>query len=226
VTLAEFRVDFAKLRERGFIKTTRRGPTGIGHTLETTLNIDENNLAVPDLGNIELKAHRDNVNSMITLFTFNRNAWIMAPLDAIREYGTEDKNGRLGLYFTMSLTPNSAGLFLRVENDQVYIQHTSGKIIVKWNTADLANQFRRKMPALILVSAQTELRGDSEYFWFYRARLLSGTSPRLIADQLRVGNILVDLRLHDAGTRARNHGTGFRTFESKLPNLFTHVEEL
>ncbi len=226
MTLEEFRVAFKELRSRGFIPTSRRGPTGIGHTIETALGLEENNLAVPDLGKIELKAHRDESTSMITLFTFNRNAWVMPPLDAVRKYGTHDKNGRLGLYFTMSLKPNSSGLFLRVEDEQIFIQHVSGEIVVRWRSEDLADQFERKLPALILVTAQTEQRVDREYFWFYRARLLSGTSPRLIADQIRVGNILVDLRLHDAGTRARNHGTGFRTYESKLPNLFEQVEEI
>ncbi len=224
--LGEFRIKFRELKKRGFIPTFRKGTTGVGHTLEAVLGLQENNLATPDLAKVELKAHRENSTSMITLFTFNRNAWVMKPLDAVKKYGTYDNNGRLGLYFTMSLTPNSSGLFLRVEDEQVIIQHVSGEIVVKWEQKALANQFSQKIPALVLVSAQTEKRVDCEYFWFYRARYLYGTNPELIADQIRIGNILVDLRLHDAGTRARNHGTGFRTYESKLPNLFEHIEEL
>lgn len=226
MTIKEFRVAFGRVRERGFIRSARRGPTGVGHTLEKTLGLAENNIALPDLGTVELKAHRDDVQSMITLFTFNRNAWVMPPLDAVRRYGTRDENGRLGLYFTMSTTPNSAGLLLIVEDDVVEVRDTSGTTVVHWRTQDLAEQFRKKMPALVLVSAQTEWRGDIEHFRYYRARLLSGTSPQLIADQLRVGNMLVDLRLHDQGTRARNHGTGFRALESKLDRLFSHIEEL
>ena len=40
------------------------------------------------------------------------------------------------------------------------------------------------------------------------------------------GNILVDLRLYDNVTRARNHGTGFRTCEDKLPLLFGEIKDL
>jgi len=204
----------------------RSGPTGVGHTLEQCLGLTENNIAVPDLGTVELKAHRDNVTSLITLFTFNRKAWVMQPLSAVRAYGTPDPNGRLGLYFTMSQQPNSAGLFLTVTDDVVAVQHTSGRMLARWFTSDLSAQFHAKMPALILVTARTEIRGDTEYFNYYRARLLTGTSPTLIADQIRRGNILVDLRLHDALTRARNHGTGFRASESSLDQLFTKVETL
>ena len=51
---------------------------------------------------------------MTTLFTFNKKAWKMPPLDAVRRYGSPDKDGRLGIYYTMDLVPNSAGLFLSV----------------------------------------------------------------------------------------------------------------
>ncbi|MBE0415056.1 MAG: hypothetical protein IBX36_00740 [Dehalococcoidia bacterium] len=173
-----------------------------------------------------VKAHRDNVTSLITLFTFNRKAWVMQPLAAIRAYGTPDQNGRLGLYFTMSQQPNSSGLFLTVTDEVVSVQHTSGKTLARWFTKDLSVQFQAKMPALILVTARTEMRGDVEYFNYYRARLLTGSSPTLVADQIRRGTILIDLRLHDAITHARNHGTGFRAGEASLDQLFTKVETL
>ena len=70
------------------------------------------------------------------------------------------------------------------------------------------------------------MRGDVEWFHYHRARLLSGTSAEIIRDQILAENILVDLRLHDKITSARNHGTGFRTFEDKLPLLFEHIEQL
>jgi len=226
MTLDQFRTRFANLRCRGFVKSLRSGPTGIGHTLENALQLTENNLAVPDLGEIELKARRENASNLITLFTFNRKAWVMNPLQAIRKYGTLDVNGRKGMYFTMSTTPNSSGLFIQITDQNVWVQHTSGEIVVKWEIAILAQQFRKKIPALILVTAHVEERGGVEYFHYYRAQLLSGTSPHVIANQLRYGNMLIDLRLHDKITMARNHGTGFRCPESRLDKLFERIEEL
>ena len=226
MNLQEFRRRFATLREQGYIPSARSGPTGIGHTLEQALGLTENNLPLPDLGEVELKAHRENASSLITLFTFNRKAWVLDQLTAVRKYGSLDGAGRKGLYFTMSTTPNSSGLFLQITDDSVWVQHTSGQVLVKWKTKDLAARFKSKVPAIILVSARTEERAGIEYFWFYRARLLTGTSSKLIADQIRLGNMLIDLRLHDKVTRVRNHGTGFRVSESKLHELFNKVEEL
>lgn len=49
----------AVVKKRGFVKSLRKGPTGIGKTLETLLNIKENNISNPDFGKIELKAQRE-----------------------------------------------------------------------------------------------------------------------------------------------------------------------
>ncbi len=224
MTLKEFKKLFVQLKDKGWVQSKRQGPTGVGQTLEKYLDLTENNVSLPDLGEIELKAHRINSNSMITLFTFNRKAWKMKPLEAIKTYGTPDENGRLGLYFTMSRAPNSKGLFIHIEGDSISVRHISGQIIAQWQLKTLAERFMQKMPCLILVSAFSEMRGDIEWFKYDRAQLLTGTSVDIIRTELLSENILVDLRLHDKITRARNHGTGFRAYENKLPLLFKQVE--
>jgi len=163
LTVERFRTKFAKVKEKGWVKSQRRGPTGIGQTLENLLGIEENNIALPDLGTIELKAHRIGSSSMITLFTFNRKAWKMKPLSAIKKYGTKDKDERLGMYFTMSRTPNSVGLFLNVDQTTISVRHVSGELIAEWQLETLAERFMQKTPGLVLVSAFSEMRGDSEW---------------------------------------------------------------
>lgn len=230
MTIDEFAKRFAEIRDRGYVKSLRSGPTGIGYTLETLLGITENNIALPDIVDAELKATRSSSTSMITLFTCDRNAWVMPPLDAIRRYGSVDKNparnGRLGLYFTMSQSPNSSGLLLRIDDDHVSVEHRDGTVIARWAHEVLAAKFASKMPSLLLVSADTRVEGGHESFHFNKAVVLSGTSPELLREQLANGNVLVDLRLHDKGTMARNHGTGFRAFERSLPQLFEKRREL
>jgi len=226
LTTADFAEKFRKIREMGYVPSLRNGPTGIGFTLETLLGIDENNDALPDIEGAELKAHRANNASLITLFTFNNKAWKIPPLEAVKKFGSLDRDGRQGLYYTMSLKPNSAGLFLLVDKDNISVRHISGTIIVEWSLEALANRFIQKIPSLIFVTAFTELRDNKEYFHFQRAQLMKDTTPELLRNQFESENILVDLRLHDKGTSARNHGTGFRAYEDKLPQLFRLVLDL
>ncbi|GAB6013015.1 MvaI/BcnI family restriction endonuclease [Viscerimonas tarda] len=224
--IEEFTKKFKEIKDLGFVPTLRNGSTGIGYTLETMLGIKENNDAHPDIEGAELKAHRTKENTLITLFTFNNKAWKMPPLEAVKKYGSLDKEGRQGLYYTMSLKPNSAGLFLDVQKTEISVRHISGEIVATWQLHDLAERFVQKIPALLFVSAFTEERDGMEYFHFSRAQLMKGTSPELLADQFKAENILVDLRLHDKGSMARNHGTGFRAYEDKLPFLFNNIMDL
>ncbi len=220
----EFIEKFKQLKAKGYVKSLRKGPTGIGKTLETYLGIKENNISLPDFDGAELKAHREDSSNLITLFTFNRGAWVMNPLEAVKKYGTADENGRLGLYFTMSFKMNSAGLLLYADEESVSVRHIDGSTLVRWRFDDLQDQFEKKIPALVIAYARTEYRGDDEYFQFYKAILLNNTSKDILRESIKNGIILVDLRLHDKGTMARNHGTGFRIYEKNLPLVFSYSE--
>ncbi|MDR2577351.1 MAG: MvaI/BcnI family restriction endonuclease [Chitinispirillales bacterium] len=226
LSIESFSEKFRKIKEMGFVPSQRKGPTGIGYTLETLLGIDENNDASPDIVGAELKAHRANSKNLITLFTFNNKAWKIPPLEAVKRYGSLDRDGRQGLYYTMSLKPNSAGLFLDVQKDTIAVRHISGTVVVEWILELLAKRFIQKIPSLIFVTAFTELRDGIEYFHFQRAQLMKDTTSELLCNQFKSENILVDLRLHDKGTMARNHGTGFRTYENRLPQLFRLVLDI
>lgn len=221
--MEEFIEKFKQLKAEGFIPSTRKGPTGIGHTLETYLGMTENNIALPDIHEVELKAHRTNVKSLITLFTFNKKVWKISPLEALKKYGSKDRTGRLGLYYTVSLKPNSAGLFLYVNDTEISVRHISGEIVLSWGIEILTKKIMRKIPALVFISAFTEERDSREYFHFYRAQLMKGTSPELLANQFKAENVLIDLRLDDKG---KKRGIGFITYENKTPLFFNSINDL
>lgn len=226
MNIDEFKIKFSEVKSKGYIPSIRRGPTGVGHTFEYHMGLEENNLALPDIDDVEIKSHRANSNNLITLFTFNHKAWIMNPLEAVRRYGSFDRNGRQGLYYTMSQRPNSAGLFLFIDDTSIAVRHIDGTIVVCWQLASLAERFKQKIPALLFVNALTEERDGKEYFHYNRVQLMKGTSPELLASQFREEHIVVDLRLHDKGTMARNHGTGFRAYEANLPLLFNEIMDI
>ena len=160
----------AKLRnikEMGFVVSMRRGNTGIGFTLETLLEIPENNLKLPDFGKIELKSKRKNASTPVTMFTFNRAAWKLKQIDVIKNYGYEDTTGRQALYFFVSSKPNPQGLYLKTTTTSFQMYHKDGTLIAEWQADNLEETFKKKMPALVLVQAETRVNSEEKEEFYY-----------------------------------------------------------
>lgn len=228
-SLDEITREIAAIKKQGYVKSQRRGPTGVGYTLESLLGLEENNISDPDFGEIELKGRRENQGGMITLFTFNRKAWKIKPLEAIRAYGSYDeKNDREGMYYTMELGKlNSAGLFLSVIDDAISLKSSDGVLIAEWELNEVVKRFNSKVKNMLLVEALVEERGGIEHFYYHRARIMYGEfSKSIIKSQFEAGRVKLDLRLHDKGTSARNHGTGFRVDVRDITEFFSEIREI
>jgi hypothetical protein len=66
----DFIIDqFLKVRDLGFVKSHRPNNTGIGKTFEDYIGVVENNHNFPDLAGYEIKTHRRDTSSYITIFT-------------------------------------------------------------------------------------------------------------------------------------------------------------
>ena len=85
--IVQLKEKLSEIKQTGYIVSKRRGNTGIGYTLETLLELRENNLQTPDLGNIELKSQRNGVSNRVTMFTFNKGAWKINQRELIQKYG-------------------------------------------------------------------------------------------------------------------------------------------
>ena len=58
MTLKQLTKKLIEIKSLGFVKTVRAHQGGVGNTLEYLLGIKENNLRLPDLGDLEIKAKR------------------------------------------------------------------------------------------------------------------------------------------------------------------------
>ena len=227
MTLQEIQKRLAALKDAGFVPSRRKGPTGIGLTLEKSLDLAESNLAVPDIGGrIELKATRKNSQSMVTLFTFNRAAWARPQKEIIEQYGYADADGRKALYssvFHRQKNPQDLEITLDKAEHKVHLRHASGAPLATWSIYTIVGKFVSKLERLLVVLAdnrQNETSGREE-FWFNRAYLLENPSPENFLSAFENAQIAIDVRMHlKAGGTVRNHGTGFRIKEPDIINLY------
>ncbi|MCY4223777.1 MAG: MvaI/BcnI family restriction endonuclease [Bacteroidetes bacterium] len=226
MNLPEIQQRLQEIKDLGFIPTEREGPTGIGYTLEQQLGITENNLPIPDIGGrVEIKSTRSNANNLITLFTFNRGVWKLNQKDIIEKWGYIDDNERLSFYNTVSITPNTMDLQIKISsvNETISVVHApTNQELATWDLYHIVGKFMVKFERLLLINADVRKSSDNrEEFHYNHAQLLTNPSSKPFREGFESGKVMIDIRmfLKESGS-VRNHGTGFRIKENDLPILF------
>jgi len=221
-----------QLKNQGFIRTLRKGPTGIGHLLENELGLKETNIAIPDIGGrVELKATRRSANSLITLFTFNRGVWRIKQKELINKYGYKDEKERQALYnIVNNKTPNTQGFYLvsdPAKHLMILKNEDEETNIAEWSTYVIAGKFMTKLDRLLLILADAKLENGTEYFHFNEAYLLENPTPEKFLEAFDKSELMIDLRMHlKQSGGVRNHGTGFRISEKNLMYLYSSKKQL
>ena len=89
----EFIIDkFKEVKKLGFVPSHRKNNTGIGKTFEDYVGVVENNLDEPDLAGFEIKSHREESQSYVTLFTKSPNFPLKANAYLNNKFGTPYEN--------------------------------------------------------------------------------------------------------------------------------------
>lgn len=221
--LREFKTKYSEIKSLGFIKSHRRGNTGVGHTLEQLLGLTENCISGPDLEGNELKAARKGAGGKQTLFT-KEGEWIVSQQDYIQTYGFPhtSKIGEMSGQSTVTKSVNKRGLYIKTTNDYCAVMH-SNTIIVKWDWETLVEQFAIKFPACVKVFADVEKKNGVEYFHYNEAYLYTGTDKSLFRTAVEEDLIAIDIRMrtqNTIGKGIRNRGTAFRINHGNMDKLF------
>jgi hypothetical protein len=167
---------FDVLSARGFVPTLRRGSTGIGYTLETMLEIEENNSPRGDFMGMELKAFRDddvglNDAEKMNLF-LKEPQWIdgLKSAERIAAYGYVDDNGRTALYSTVTCKISSHHFQMIVDRTKVapvvWLEFL-GQRVGFWTTEILEKRLLEKHSETAFVSAHAQGKGRQEQFHYF-----------------------------------------------------------
>ena len=221
-----------QIKKAGFVKTHRRSDTGIGKTLEDLLGIKENNIPLPDVGEIaELKSYRKNAKSMMTLFTLEplpkgggRDRLLLDNFG----YSKRDNQRSKELHSTLSCKRyNNQNLKLSVEKDKIRVKGKGRRLNIFWDIESLRDKFEEKLPALIYVLADTKIIRGIEHFHFNEAYLLEDFDFELFKKRVKADDIVVDFRMYyRPNGSVRNHGTGFRVKIRRIDDCFSKRTKL
>lgn len=226
--LQDFLVQFDKVSARGFVKTLRPGDTGVGYTLETLLEIPENNSPRGDFQGMEIKAYRDSETEFddqdkMNLF-LKEPEWLdgLSTAERIQQYGYKDPNGRQAWYLSVTSRGNDANLQLVVGERGDFLElHRNDLAIGRWPLEVLEQRLQEKHAHSVFIGAESRGKGADEEFWYKTVTWCQEPSAKRLLELAASGDIIVELRMHlRSDGSARNHGTAFRIRKHKLRTLF------
>ena len=229
-TLDDFVREYTRIKEMGWIKTHRSGPTGIGKTLEDLLGIVENNIDGPDFGEYELKSCRINSQSMLTMFTKTpqpprSNTYLREKYGySSSAYNNDEKVLHSTLTAARFVPIADTGKKHRIvcDSDKISIASETEIENVFWDRKTLKVAFEKKYKnKFVYAKAECRGSGTNEEFYFKEAYEVSGFDYDAMISLLEKGKIFIDLRIGqypDGSTH--DHGTGFRIRETDQPLLF------
>jgi hypothetical protein len=220
-TLDELKSKLYVIKQRGYIRSVYFHAGGIGNTFENLLGVQENNIALPDLGNFELKARRKETGSMITLFTKSPNRYSNAQL--LQNYGYMS-GGDLKIHQTVYFdNENTQGYILKKAHDELQCWNKDeclGTYLLEY----LESKFMDKIgDGVILALARTRIGPDSwEEFHYQDVYLLKDVN----FDEL-IRNLRYDIRIgRYPDGRVHDHGSAFRLRFADLSKVFKLYEKL
>ena len=229
--LTEFLKRFDKIKSLGFIKTMRPGSTGIGYTLETLLELEENNDRRGDFLGMEIKAYRDreaslNDSEKMNLF-LKEPKWLdgLRSADRIRKYGYIDDNGRTALYSTVTVTENSHGFRFEVDEpgQQLFLTFRDERVGV-WTFEILQKRLTEKHTEAVFVAAESRGKGKNEEFRYHTVTWCHQPSVNSLIRLIKARESMLELRMHvKENGSARNHGSAFRVHKDQLRELYETV---
>lgn len=200
----------------------------------------------PDLLGYEIKSHREEAASYITLFTKSPNFPRRSNSYLKDRYGTpyENNPGLKKLHTSMFASKfNSYGekYSFRLINDnshkviRIGVYDFASKALIDdtvgYTYECLEKVLKKKLKDLFYVSADRKFENGKELFHFNRAEIYSNPSLAKLLEMVDAGLIMYDIRIgsYQSGKKlgkAHDHGSGFRILDSNLRLLFDEHESI
>lgn len=236
---------FHKVKALGWVKSHRRNNTGIGKTFEDCIGVIENNLDEPDLFGYEIKSHRKESASYVTLFTKSPSYPKRGANAMLKEkFGEYYPNSEMKKLHTSFFANNfntyndqySFRLIHRPEEQRIYIGVFSldgSKMLdcsVYYSYKDIRKILSKKLNNLLYVTARRKhLDTGEESFFFDAAEIYTEPSLDRFLNMLDKGMIRFDIRIGTYLTgpkcgKAHDHGNCFRIKEEYLQDLYSYKE--
>lgn len=243
--IEQLKNEFKRIQKLGWVKSVRKGWTGVGATFESLLGKEEENFEMPDYNGIEIKTKRRYSESFTCLFNATPDGEDLFEIKRLRDtYGYLDSKHRKYKVINNEVYANARNwigyqyqFMLKIDYnlERIYlcIFDRNGDLVEKriyWSFKMLEEKLYRKMQVLAFVKANTKHINDVEYFKYNEIKFYTLKSFDEFLRLIKYGVIRVKFKIgvFYSGKRCgeiHDHGTGFEIEEKNLLRLYNEYKE-
>lgn len=240
----EFKKIFEKVKNKGWIKSLRKGDTGIGYTFETLIGKKEENLPISDYGAIEIKTTRKYSRKRIHLFSAVPDGDYLFPIKRILDtLGYPDKEQPKYKVFQMGFNGKSFSNIGYYKKGIIKINYNQKKIDfvvlksngynieinISWSFQLLYQRLYLKLKKLAYITAESKFKNGEEYFYYSSLRMYKLKNFTTFLKLIEIGDIEIrfSIGVFKSGKREgqiHDRGTCFSISEKNIDKLFTEIK--
>ncbi|MBR2785229.1 MAG: MvaI/BcnI restriction endonuclease family protein [Clostridia bacterium] len=233
---------FLRIKQLGWIKSMRKGPTGVGYTFEELLNKKEDHLPLPDYKGIEIKTMKCFSKHKIHLFNAtpdNKGEDTIKTL--VNKLGYPDRTNPEFKVFNVSLNAKEytkigykmIKIAVNHEKEKIELKaySTYGKnfdLNISWSFKMLEKCLKQKLEKLAIVKVWSKEINNEDYFYyssisFYKLRDFQ-TFIKLIEEGIIEVQFKIGIHREEQNLgKTYDRGTDFSIKEENIPLLFEKI---
>lgn len=235
---------FNKIKKMGYVKSIRKGNTGIGATFEYLIGKEEDQRPEPDFKGIEIKTKMYHTKTDINLFSANPSGdGKKETFRLVRIYGHPDKvlkeyNVLNCCVFGNKNTLVSNRFYFRLSIDYfnqriiLQIRDINGDLIdnsTYWTIDGLRERVYKKLNTLALIHAFKKVSSTDVFYKYYKIKFYRIKNFETFLKLIENGTIGVVFkigvfRFGDRKGEPHDHGTSFQINEDNLELLYDVFE--
>ena len=238
--LEQLKQEFIRIKNMGYVKSTRKGLTGVGKTFEDLIGKPEDTKSMPDYHGIEIKTKLGYSKSYTTLFNLTPEGELETQR-LCKEYGYPDKILKDKKVLNISVTKNPTLVankyffHLKVDYDNqrliLIIKDRYNNLLenkVYWNFKELKEKLSTKLQYVALIHAWPTTRNNITYYKYYKINFKKLKSFEKFIELIDNDIIRISLKIgvYREGLKKgfyHDRGTSFELKSLDFWKLFEHI---
>lgn len=226
------RAEFITIKNKGLIKSLRKGTTGAGFTFETLLNKKEDASFLPDYKGIELKTKLGYSKSPLTLFNCipkrNKKSAINYILENYSwktseninifsyEVGCSKNDKKYNFSFKLEIDYLAKQIVMKSYKDNIFYEN-----VCYWDFKDLEKKLNIKLKYLAIVLAYPYKVDGDLYYKYLKMTMYKLKGFFEFLELIKNGKINIHFYMKKNKENViDNHGVSFRINNNNIEDLF------